>query len=367
MKFICTQENLKRGLGLVSHLAGRNQNLPILNNVLLEAKGGGLILSTTNLEIGIKSNIRGKVEKEGSLTVPARLFFDYIQSIRGEKIEIESKGNNLEIKTESSQTVLKGLDYSEFPLIPEIEKKISITLNAGELKEALNLVLFATAMDNARPEISGVLFNFENNQLTLAATDSYRLAEKKINIKNSLEKEKKLIIPAFTLQELSRLISEVDKKESLQMNINENQVSFECDATVMISRITEGEYPDYKQIIPQDTKTKVTVDKNILQQNIKAASLFCRQGINDLNLFFYENKIEIRALNDQLGESKNVVEGKIEGEKNQIIFNYHYLLDVLSSMSSNEVVIKINNPEMPGLIKPLAGEDYLYIIMPIKQ
>lgn len=367
MKFICTQENLKKGLGLVSHLAGRNQNLPILNNVLMEVKDGSLILSTTNLEIGIKSKIRGKVEKEGSLTVPAKLFYDYIQSIRGEKIEIEAKGNNLEIKTENSHTVLKGLDYSEFPLIPEIEKKHTAVFNVGELKEALGLVLFATAFDNARPEISGVLFSFSKNKLILAATDSYRLAEKTINTKTMVDLDKKLIIPSFTLQELNRLMGEVDKKQDITMNINENQISFESDATVMMSRITEGEYPDYKQIIPQTAKTEVTINKNILQQNIKAASLFCRQGINDISIFFYDNKIEIRALNDQLGESKTIVEGKITGEKNQIIFNYHYLLDVLASLNDKEVIIKINNPEMPGLITPVGREDYLYIIMPIKQ
>ena len=367
MKFICTQENLKKGLGLVSNLAGKNQNLPILNNVLLEVKEGGLILSTTNLEVGIKSNIRGKIEKEGSLTVPARLFYDYIQSIKGEKIEIEARVNNLEIKTENSHTILKGLDYSEFPLIPEIEKKYSVSFNVGELKEALNLVLFATAFDNARPEISGVFFNFNKNKLILAATDSYRLAEKTISTKTNTGLDKKIIIPSFTLQELNRLMGEVDKKEDIIMNMNENQISFECAATVMISRITEGEYPDYKQIIPQEYKTEATINKSLLQQNIKAASLFCRQGINDISLFFYDNKIEIRALNDQLGESKTAVECKVQGEKNKIIFNYHYLLDVLTSLNDNEIIIKINTPEMPGLILPLGRSDYLYIIMPIKQ
>lgn len=367
MKFICTQENLKKGLSLVSHLAGRNQNLPILNNVLMEVKNGSLILSTTNLEIGIKSTIRGKVEREGSLTVPAKIFYDYIQSVRGEKIEIESKGNNLEIKTENSYTILKGIDYSEFPLIPEINKKYSAIFNIGELKESLNLILFATAFDNTRPEISGVLFNFNKNNLVLVATDSYRLAEKKINIKTTIKEEKKIIVPLFTLQELNRLIGDIDKKQEIIMNINENQISFESDSTVMISRITEGEYPDYKQIIPQTAKTEITINKNILQQSIKAASLFCRQGINDVSMFFYDNKIEIRALNDQLGENKTVIEGKIIGEKNQIIFNYHYLLDVLTNLNDKEVLIKINNSEMPGLITPIGRNDYLYIIMPIKQ
>ncbi len=367
MKFICTQENLKRGLSLVSHLAGKNQNLPILNNVLLEVKNGLICLSTTNLEIGIKTKVRGKVEREGSLTVPAKILSDYIQSIRGEKIELIAKENNLEIKTENSETVLKGLDYSEFPLIPEIEKKYSATFIAEDLKESLNLVLFATASDTARPEISGVLFNFNKDKLILAATDSYRLAEKIINTKTNIESNKKIIIPLFTLQELNRLIGEIEKKQEIIMNINDNQVSFENDTTVMISRITEGEYPDYKHIIPQTEKTKATLNRILFQQSIKAASLFCRQGINDISLFFYKDKVEIRALNDQLGESKTFVEGKIEGEKNQIIFNYHYLLDALSSLNDSEIIIKINNPETPGLLIPTKRSDYLYIIMPIKQ
>jgi len=367
MKFICTQENLKKGLNNTTHLAGRNQNLPILNNVLLETKNGLLIISSTNLEIGIKSAVRGKVEEEGSLTVPARLFFDYVQNTKAEKIELTTKDLNLEIKTENSHTTLKGLDYSEFPLIPEIEKKYKIEITAGEIKEALTLVLFATALDNARPEISGVLFDFNENNLILAATDSYRLAEKNLKIGEKINFSKKIIIPSFTLQELSRLVGDIDKKSIIKMYLNDNQVAYEIDTTTMISRITEGEYPDYKQIIPQNSKTEVLVSRQQLHQSIKAASLFCRQGINDINLVFLKDKIEIKALNDQLGESQNAVVAELEGEENEIVFNYHYLLDVLGSLNSEFIKIKINNNLLPGVIKPQDREDYLYIIMPIKQ
>jgi DNA polymerase-3 subunit beta len=368
MKFICILENLKKGLNNTVHLAGRNQNLPILNNVLLETKNGVLLISSTNLEVGIKSAIRGKVEEEGSLTVPARLFYEYIQNIKSEKIEISTKGLNLEIKTDNSHTTLKGLDYSEFPLIPEIEKKYKIEILAGEIKESLSLVLFATALDSARPEISGVLFDFTENNLILAATDSYRLAEKKLKVENKIEFDKKIIIPSFTLQELARLVGDVDKKSIVKMYLNENQVAYEIENTIMISRTTEGEYPDYKQIIPQkNSKTEALTNRQQLQQSVKAASLFCRQGINDINLVFLKEKIEIKALNDQLGESQNAIPVELEGEENEIVFNYHYLLDVLSSLNSENIKLKINNNSLPGMIIPQEREDYLYIIMPIKQ
>jgi len=367
MKFICKQDNLKKGLSQVAHLAGKNQNLPILNNVLVEIKGGGMVLSTTNLEIGIKSVVRGKVEEEGLLAVPARLFNDYIQNIKTDKIEISASKNNLEIVCDNAHTILKGSDYSEFPLIPEIDKKNTVVFNAEELKNALNLVLFATAYDSTRPEISGVLFDFNKKQTVLAATDSYRLAEKKINISATEEFSKKIIIPTFTLQELNRLLLETEKGQEIKMHLNDNQISFVTDSTSMISRITEGEYPDYKQIIPTESKTDALVNKGQFQQSIKATSLFCRQGINDVYLYFHDNQIDIKALNDQLGESKTTVEAKITGENNQIIFNYHYLLDVLGALSEEEIIFKINNSGLPGMILPEKKDDYLYIIMPIKQ
>lgn len=367
MKFVCTQENLKKGLSVVSHLAGRNQNLPILNNVLLDASGGSLTLATTNLEIGIKSQVRGKVEEEGALTIPARLFFDYVQSIKNEKIEIRSEGNLLHVITSNSQTKIKGLDYSEFPLIPEIDKKNTTLIKAGEMSQSLSMVIFAVAMDNARPEISGVLFDFGEEGLTIVATDSYRLAEKKVKTEEKNNFRKRLIIPAFTLQEINRVLSEVNKDTILKLSLNENQVLFEIDSTSLVSRITEGEYPDYKQIIPQDTKTTSILDKGAFQQGVKAASLFCRQGINDIHFVVRSEKIEIKALNDQVGENQTVIEVKTNGADNDIVFNYHYVLDVLNSIDSGEIELKLNSNSLPALIKPKKNGDYLYIIMPIKQ
>lgn len=367
MRFVCTQENLKRGLSITTHLAGRNQNLPILNNVLLETKNGVLILSSTNLEIGIKSQVRGKVEEEGSLTVPAKLLFDYIQSTKNEKIELKKEENNLKVINSNSQTIIKGLDASEFPLIPVIDKKNSISIKKEEIKKALSQVLFAAAVDSTRPEISGVLFDFNEDNLIMAATDSYRLAEKKIKLTKKNSFKKKIVIPSFTLQEINRILSEVEGDVDFVISLNDNQVLFEIDSTSLVSRIIEGEYPDYKQVIPTETKTEVILKKEIFKQSVKAASLFCRQGINDIHFIVLKDKVEIKALNDQVGENQSIMEVKTKGEENDIVFNYHYVLDVLNSITSEEVVLKINNNTLPGIIKPKEDEGYLYIIMPIKQ
>ncbi len=366
MKFTCTQENLKKGLNLVSHLAGKNKNLPVLNNVLIEVKNGILFLATTNLEIGIKSTVRGKMEQEGVFTVPAKLFNDYIQSLRNENIELKWDEKNLSITTKNSQTVIKGLDASEFPLIPEIEKKNTIKVMKKIMKKSLSSVLFATAMDTTRPEISGVLFDFQEDGLTLVATDSYRLAEKKVEIINK-GFEKKVIIPSFSLQELNRVLSDMEDEGELTISLNDNQILFEVDSTRMVSRITEGEYPDYKQVIPTETKTKTIVKRNDFQQIIKAASLFCRQGINDIHLIVLKDKIEVKAVNDQLGESQNIIEAIVKGDQNDIIFNYHYILDVLNIVEGEEIEFNLNNKALPGVVKAKNKDDYLYIIMPIKQ
>jgi len=366
MKFICTQENLKKGLGVVSSLAGKNQTLPILKNVLLEVKNNILILSTTNLEMGVKSIVRGKSDGEGSLSVPAKLLYDFIANINTDKVELTQEGVNLHIKTDNSQTTIKGVDPTEFPLIPTVEKEKEFLLNPIDFKQAISLVIFAVAFDNTRPEISGVLFNWQKDKLILAATDSYRLAEKKL-ILNGEGDDFQVIIPAFTLQEINRILGELKDSQELKIYFNQNQVLFEIDSTSLVSRLIEGEYPDYQQVIPTESKTTIQADRKELIKAIKVASFFCRQGINDVNLKIKENTLTIQALNDQVGENKTSVEIEKKGDDNEIVFNYHYILDGLNAISTDKVELGINSGSLPGILKPIGDDSYIYIIMPIKQ
>lgn len=388
MKLISLQDNLKQGFFIVSHIAGKNINLPILNNILIKSEKGNIKLITTNLEIGIVNTIRGKIEKEGSFTVDAKIISDCIGLLPKKQVSLEQKENNLLINCENYKTKIRGQSAEEYPLIPEVDKKIYYSAEVGEFKKALSQVIFAVATSESRLELSGVLFSFANNNLTLASTDSYRLAEKKIKIKtnNDATKEKKIIVPARTLQELVRILSagadgeDVGKEtEEIKFYISDNQILFTHSSTELVSRLIEGQYPDYEQIIPTNIKTNIVIDRAELVRAAKVTSLFSKTGINDINLDFPagKNQVIVSAVSGQVGENITKLDAKVSGDDNSIVVNYRYLLDGLNNINSEMIKIEVIDSNTPCILKPSSfakasedkekDEDYLYIIMPIKQ
>ncbi|MBT3451451.1 DNA polymerase III subunit beta [Candidatus Falkowbacteria bacterium] len=375
MKITCLQENLNFGLQTTGHLVNKNINLPILNNVLLEAKEGSLKLSSTNLEIGISSVVRCKVEKEGSFTVDARLLADYVNLLAKDQVNMELLADDfMKIACLSSETKMKGIVADDFPVIPQIEKKDPFTIKISDFKKALSQVIFSVASSETRPEISGILMNFNKlskNKLVMVGTDSYRLAEKFVELEKN-EQEQEVIVPLKTLQELLRILGNLkdkaDTPENLEIYITENQVLFTCANIELISRLLEGQYPDYKQIIPQETKTKIITSTSELVKAIKKVALFSKTGIFDINLVFEAQKgLTVQATNSQLGESKADIDVEFTGETNDTTLNYRYLLDGLNNVDASEVEISLVDNNLPCLIRPKGTTDYLYIVMPIKQ
>lgn len=371
MKIICLQENLNKGLNIVSHLSISKITLPILNNILLNVEKGILNLSSTNLEIGIQTKIRGKVEKEGGFTIPSQLLNNYIGLLPKDHVTLELINNELLVKCKNSKIKIKGISSEDFPLIPKIEKRDGFKFKINDFKKALQQIIFAVYKDESRMEINGVLFNFnypQKGKITLVGTDSYRLAEKVLDLKEySRDENFKLIVPKNTIQELLRILAQEDG--ILEIYFSENQILFFWNETELISRLILGQYPDYQQIIPQIFKTKININKENLIKTVKAASLFSQSGINDINFEILpkEAKINISSLNSQLGEYKSEIEAEIEGEENKIVFNYRYLLDGLLNMESDEVKIEVINDSAPGVLRPQEDKNYLYLIMPIKQ
>ena len=368
MKIISKQENLIKGLNKVSHLTGKNYNLPILNNILFKIEKGNIELSATNLEMGVKTNIRGKIEEDGCITVPARIITDYINLIDNDKnITLEIKENDLLISSSSWQTKIKTNPAEDYPLIPDVQEKNNIKIKLSDFKDVVSSVLFAASFDETRPELSGILFWFKDSKLTLAATDSYRLAEKTINIDKSLKEDEKIIIPLKTMQELVRIIGDENDGDII-LNFEENQVKFSFKETNIVSRLTEGEYPDYKQIIPNTFNIETEVNKQEIIKAIKAASLFTKVGIFDITLNFSNQGLVIKAVNAQLGE--NVIKLNLDNYKGSevaVVFNYKYLLDGFNNISSSKVKILINSASNPVVFKPISDIDYLYLVMPIRQ
>lgn len=370
MKFSCLQENLSHGLNMVGRVAGISKaGLPILSNILLTAKKGSLKLTTTNLEIAVESKVRAKIEKEGQITIPAQLLVNYIELLPNEPISFELIKTELNIKTKNQKSKIKGISAEEFPIIPQIEKKIKYSIKGEELKNALEKTLFTISPSETRVEISGALFAFNypsKNKLTIVGTDSYRLAEKIVDFNsNNGKNEKRIIIPTRALQELLKIIKDGDQ---IEIYLSDNQILFIYQDTELISRIINGEYPDYRQIIPEGIRTKIIVNREDFLRTIKATSFFSKSGINDIVLKFSskENKIQVSSLNNQVGESHANIKAEITGEQNEITFNYRYLIDGLNNASGEEVLLDIVNDNTPGKLTSEKDKDYLYLIMPIK-
>ncbi|MBI4812548.1 DNA polymerase III subunit beta [Candidatus Falkowbacteria bacterium] len=376
MKISTLQENLKQGLFVVGHIAGRNINLPILNNVMIEARGGNIKLITTNLEIGVTCLVRGKIEEEGVFTVDSKIVSDYISLLPNKRVDLEKKENenSLVVEAENYKTKIMGQSAEEFPLIPNVDKKIFYSIGVDDFKGALSRVVFAVSTNETRLELSGVLFNFSPGKLTLAATDSYRLAEKEIEIKTNGGEEKKAIVPARTIQELVRILSGAYEEDGggereVKIYLSDNQILFTMGHVDLVSRLIEGQYPDYKQIVPQNSKTNVAANRAELTRAVKASALFSKTGINDINLDFPRGKNQLVASSSsgQAGENITKVEARVAGEDNGVVVNYRYLLDGLNNIEDENVKMEIIDSNTPCILKPEKEKGYLYIIMPIKQ
>lgn len=386
MKVICTQENLKYGLSLVSPLSSKNVNLPILNNILIQTEEGNIRFLATNLEIAVSCVVRGKIEETGSYTLPAKLFYDYVQLLPKEKVELvlsekkeKGESESLKISCGNYETKIKGVSASEFPLVPKVNKTLIYTCKIDDIKKAVSQTIFSASNNEARPEICGVFMRFSEKELTVAATDSYRLSEKTLPIQKSNssqgEKDQKVIVPARTLQELVRILgnikalTDIENVENLQICFSDNQIVFTVGQIELTSRLIEGQYPDYKQIIPQNFDTTAEFQATELASAVKSVSLFSRSGIYDIHITFSPEtkEVQIHSQSAQVGENKCVVFSQISGKKNSIVLNYRYILDSLQNIGTEEVAIKLIDGSNPCILEPKNSKDYLNIIMPIKQ
>jgi DNA polymerase-3 subunit beta len=304
MNFACTQENLLQGLSLVSHISGKNANLPILGNVLLKTENGGLKLSTTNLEMAVSAMVRGRVEQPGEYTVPAKLLQDYISLLPSGKVELVVTEQGLEVRADGSSTTVRGMPSSEFPLIPRLAKDNGFRLNAEALRLAIGQVAFAVSASESRPELSGVACFFhgfdQKDKLTMVATDSYRLAERVMDLEaGSAPAEAKCIVPARAMQEVGRILTsykdDVGMPEAVEWCLTDSQMVVTYGNVELISRLIEASFPDYRQIIPTKFTSKVTVARGELAKAIRAASLFAKQGLFDIHFEVSEGGLRVSS------------------------------------------------------------------------
>jgi DNA polymerase-3 subunit beta len=362
MKLQVTQENLNQALNTVARVANSRNTLPILANVLIKTEQNRLSFIATNLDIAISHHIGAKISEKGSITVPARLMQDFISSLPSGVINLKLEDTKLHITTDQYQSVVNGILADDFPVMPTITKGIKLSLDAGLLKKALQQVVFAASSDESRPVLTGVILHTIDKKLYLAATDSYRLAEKELGAGSE---ETSLLIPASAMQDLLRILG--DYTEKVTVTYNDQQVLFQVGEVELVARLIEGKYPPYRNLIPNDFKVKTKLKRADLLNVTKVSSLFARESAGSVTINVDDEKqtLSIHSIASQLGENTAEAAAKVTGS-GSITLNSRYLLDALQALSGDEIEFSFNGKLEPILIKDSANNDYRHIIMPLK-
>lgn len=367
MKLSVVQENLNKALSHTSRIVGTRTNLPVLGNVLLSTEDSRLKVSATNLEMAITCTIGAKVESTGSLSVPAKLMAEIVSNLPNDKLQLVATDNNLLIKADHFDSKLNGIAADEFPTIPDVKAIQGFTIDVGELINALTQVVFAASPDESRPVLAGVIFILDENTLTLVATDSYRLAECKLDLKS--DKQFTIVVPSRTINELIRLASD-STEDKIEIKFSKTEAVFEIGHISIVSRLIDGKFPDYKQIIPAAAKTEVTANRSELLDIVKVANIFARENANTIKLEFGDNTISVVSSASSVGQNKSDMEVSMSGGPGEISLNARYLIDVLSVLKSDSVYIGVNDKLDPCLIRPVEKNKkvsrYVHIIMPLR-
>jgi DNA polymerase III subunit beta len=362
MKLQVTQENLAKALNTVARVANGRNTLPILNNVILKTVGTRLSIAATNLEIAITHYIGSKVSKEGSITVPARLMQDFVSSLPAGVIDLKLEDYKLHITTDKYQSVINGVSAEEFPVMPAIDKGTQWTINGKLLKAGLSQVVVAASTDEARPVLTGVYLHTHSGKLYAVATDSYRLAEKELVKTNQ---EVKLLVPASAMHDLLRILS--DYEDEVVVTHDDQQVSFKAGDVELVTRLIEGNYPDYRKLVPQTFATSATLKRADFVNITKVSSLFARESAGSVTIAASESdkQISIRSVASQLGENTASAEAKVKGEAD-ITLNSRYVLDALNALPADEITFGFNGKLEPCVLKAANAKDYTHVIMPLK-
>jgi DNA polymerase-3 subunit beta len=370
VKLSLMQENLARGLSLVSRAVSSRATLPVLTNVLLKTQDGGLRLTATNLEIGISVWVPGKIDTDGTMTVPARLITDVVGGLpSGERVDLEmEKDNTLLIRAGTYRTHLRGIEADEFPVIPAAGDRPTTQVSQKAMRRALSEVAFAAASDETRPILTGVLTRFAGETLTLAAADNYRIAVKTLDLMQSVE-ETSVVVPARSYVELMRVLGDTDEPVDIILAQAKNQVIFKVDTTEVVSRLIDGQFPNYQSVLPTSHSTRALVDRDELLKAVRLSALIASSAANVVRLGFGEEEnpaaITVAAAAD-VGDAEGQVEAELEGDPVTIAFNARYMVEALQNMDADQLAIELSGPLAPGVLKPVDDPAYVHVIMPVR-
>lgn len=362
MKFSVSKERLLQGLQTVQNVVSTRTTLPILSNVLLRADEAGVHLTTTDLDVGVRSRIEATVERPGATTLPARRFFSIVRELPANDIhmEVDSK-STASIKSGQSFFKILGLPEEEFPPLPAFQDAKVFTIGQKELRDGLRKTSYAISTDETRYVLNGILFAFKDNKLMLVATDGRRLGLIEIELEFPKSQEIELIVPSKAVNELQRLLTDAGE---LRMSVTENQVAFEVGDTLLVSKLVDGNYPNYRQVIPGEPRERITIERELFLNAVHRVSLLASEKSNSVKLVFSKNNVDITANSPDIGEARESIAIAYKGKDVSVAFNPMYLMDPLRNLTNDEVFIDLIDEMSPAVIKIPAP--FLYVLMPMR-
>ncbi|MCH7972035.1 MAG: DNA polymerase III subunit beta [Chloroflexi bacterium] len=373
MQVTCLRENLSRGLANISRAVAARATLPVTQNVLLEGDNGQLKLTATNTEISITTWIGAQIEGEGSVTVPARMLNDFVNSLPGQTVQIDFQTDpvGVHITCDKFTATINGIAAEEFPPIPTVEGGASVTIPADAFRGALERVVFAAATDDSRPVLTGVKVELAEDSFTLAAADGFRLAVETGKLGASVSEEVGVIVPAKTLAEVERLLGDGSSSVELSVDANGRSAKFKLDTSEIVTALVQGTFPDYEKLIPTSYGTKATIDLASMLQATRAASIFARDGSGIIRVIVNPGNgdapgsVKIISRAEEVGSNENELDASVEGEESKVAFNSKFLMDVLNVLSGDDVDIETTTPSSPGVFRSAKHEGYTHVVMPM--
>lgn len=370
MKINILQENLYKSLSTASRFVSGKVQLPVLSNFLLEAKNGQLVISATNLDLGVSISVPAKVEKEGSVAVPARVLLELVAGLPKDKVELVLENTTLKVISGGHRSTVNGLPGTEFPQMPKSAAKPNLEFDYKTLSDISSQVCFASSQDEGRPALTGILVGVKEKEFVFVATDGFRLSIKKVQSEGNKNKEEvSILIPSRAFLEAGKISSEKNSEGGtvgLSIIENGNQVLFTWGDIVLSSRVIDGKFPPYEKIIPEKGNTRVLVDKDEFQKSIKLASIFARESANIIKIKIDKAGIKILANTPQVGDSENEVGANVDGDSNEIAFNSRYITEYLNGVNTDKIEMEIIGPLNPCVFKNPKDSSFLHIVMPVR-
>lgn len=372
MKVSVSQQQLAQGLGIVSRAVSPRSTLPVLANVLLATDEGRLRLSATNLELGISSWIGAQIQDEGSITVPARLFSDLVSTLPNDTVHLSVNMNTctMSVKCGASSTEIKGIDAQEFPPMPATDLSEGMHIKVSDFKEMIQQVTFAASSDEARPVLQGVQTTVNGSEIVMAATDGFRISVRKVDLTEPVQKPQAMIIPARALNELARIATDGDSTVSMILPAGRGQVVFRLETAELVSQLIDGNFPDYRVILPRSFKAHTIISTAAFLKACKQAEIIARNGNNVVRLNLqpsgdHPGQVEVSAQSEETGSNETMIDANIEGPAMVIVFNVRFLREALEVIKTPNVVLETNDHKSPAKVQPVGDESYTHVIMPM--